>query len=284
LGLPIAIPGIQFPETPFFGRNPYPPAPLRNRIRGVRFLVPLVWALSFTGLALAQQQTSNPATDISAITVDRKGCFGSCPRYTLTIRREGRSTIVGRTGPWQGPYTATQVSAADFDQLRQAIAKIRFFDLPDVVGPWPEDTEVVAVTVTTGEKSKTVTTHDLQEAPASFVGILTLAEGVMAKLQWRHVNDPEYGVVGPFPLRRVEPQYTEEARKARLQGSVILEVEVRPDGTVDPDSITVIQGLGMGLDEKAIEAVRQWTFKPAYKDGKPMGVAMPVAFQLEFRL
>ena len=136
----------------------------------------------------------------------------------------------------------------------------------------------------TGEKSKTVTTYDLQEAPAPFVGILTLADGVAAKLQWEHLNDPKYGIVNPVPLRKVEPQYTEEARKARLQGSVILEVEVRPGGTVDPDSITVIQGLGMGLDEKAIEVVQQWTFKPAYKDGKPMGVAMPVAVQVEFRL
>ena len=106
-----------------------------------------------------------------------------------------------------------------------------------------------------------------------------------AKLQWRHVNDPaEYGVSLPVSLSKVEPQYTEEARKARLQGTVILEVEVRSDGTVDPDSITVIQGLGMGLTEKAIEAVQHWTFKPAYKNGKPMGVAMPVAFQMEFRL
>ena len=93
-----------------------------------------------------------------------------------------------------------------------------------------------------------------KKAPAPFIGILTLADVVAAK------------------------------RKARLQGSVIVEVEVRPDGTVDPDSITVIQGLGMGLDEKAIEVVQQWTFKPAYKDGKPMGVAMPVAVQVEFRL
>lgn len=250
----------------------------------MRFSLLRLSALWVSALALAQQQPSSPATDISAITVERKGCYGGCPIYTLTLHREGRSTILGRVGPWQGPYTAMQVSVGDFDQLRQAISNNRFFDLPDVVGPWPEDAEVVAMTVRTGEKSKTVTTHDLQEAPAQFVGILTLAEGVMTKLQWRHVNDAEYGITLPVPLRKVEPQYTEEARKARLQGSVILEVEVKPDGTVDPDRITVIQGLGKGLDEKAIEAVQQWTFKPAYKDGKPMGVAMPVAFQMEFRL
>jgi TonB family protein len=69
-----------------------------------------------------------------------------------------------------------------------------------------------------------------------------------------------------------------------LQGSVIVLVEVRPDGTVAPDNITIVQGLGMGLDEQAIQAVSQWIFKPAYQDGKPMGVAMPVAVQVEFRL
>lgn len=50
-----------------------------------------------------------------------------------------------------------------------------------------------------------------------------------------------------------------------------------------PDSITVVQGLGMGLDEKAIEAVKQWHFKPAYKDGKPMGIPVTVNVQVEFR-
>jgi protein TonB len=69
-----------------------------------------------------------------------------------------------------------------------------------------------------------------------------------------------------------------------LQGSVLVLVEVRPDGAVAPDHITIVQGLGMGLDEKAIQAVRQWIFKPAYQDGKPMKTAMPVAVQVEFRL
>jgi TonB family protein len=92
------------------------------------------------------------------------------------------------------------------------------------------------------------------------------------------------GIIRPFPLRKVEPQYTEEARKARLQGAVIVLVEVSPDGTVAPDNIVIVQGLGKGLDEKAIEAVSQWIFKPAYQDGKPMVVAMPVNINVDFRL
>jgi TonB family protein len=240
--------------------------------------------LSVTVLAQAQQQTSNPATDTSAITVDRKGCFGACPRYTLTLRREGRSTYIGRTGPRRGLFTALPVSVGDFDRLTQAISEIRFFDLPNVIGPGVDDAEQVAVTITTAEKSKTVTTYDLSAAPAPFAALVTLADGVAAELPWEDLNEPKNGIIRPFPLRKVEPQYTEEARRARLQGSVIVLVEVTPDGTVAPDNITTVQGLGMALDEKAIQAVRQWIFKPAYQDGKPMGVAMPVAVEVEFRL
>jgi TonB family protein len=71
-------------------------------------------------------------------------------------------------------------------------------------------------------------------------------------------------------LDRVQPEYTPEARLARLQGSVILYLEVSPAGTVD--KARVIQSLGFGLDEKAIEAVKQWRFKPATVKGKPIKV------------
>ena len=250
----------------------------------MRFLVPLLWAWSVTALALAQQQTSNPATDISAITVDRKGCFGGCPRYTLTLRRQGRSTYIGKTGQRRGLYTAPVVSVGDFDRLTQAISEIRFFDLSDVIGPFVEDAEQVVVTVTTAQKSKTVTTYDLHDhATAPFAALVTLVDGVAAKLPWENLNQPKDGIIGPVPLRTVEPRYTEEARKARPQGSVIVLVEVKPDGTVAPDNITIVQGLGLGLDEKAIQAVSQWIFKPAYRDGKPMEVAVPVAVQVEFQ-
>jgi TonB family protein len=147
-----------------------------------------------------------------------------------------------------------------------------------------EDAEQVVVTVTSAHKSKTVTTDDLAQAPAQFAAIVTLADGVATKLAWEDLNEPKNGILGPFPLRQVEPQYTDEARKARLQGSAIVQVQIRPDGTVAPNGITIIQGLGMGLDEKAVESVKQWLFKPAYKDGKPAGITMPVSVQVEFRL
>src|SRR5262249_25494139 len=161
-------------------------------------------------------------------------------------------------------YTAPAVSVADFERLTQAISEIRFFDLPDVIGPHVVDAEQVVVTVTTTQELKIVTTSDLHDrATAPLAALATLVDGVAAELPWENLNKPKDGIIGPVPLRRVEPQYTEAARKARLQGSVIVLVEVKPDGTVAPNNITIVQGLGMGLDENAIQAVRQWIFKPA---------------------
>jgi TonB family protein len=81
-------------------------------------------------------------------------------------------------------------------------------------------------------------------------------------------------------LHKVEPEYSEEARKAKYQGTVLLYIEVDPSGR--PTNIRVQRSLGLGLDEKAVEAVRQWKFKPGYKDGKPVTVAATI--EVNFRL
>ncbi len=88
------------------------------------------------------------------------------------------------------------------------------------------------------------------------------------------------GVSAPQLIHRVDPEYSEEARKAKHQGTVELYVEVAADGRAH--KIVVRRGLGLGLDEKAIEAVRQWRFKPAMKNGKPVTVGALVT--VHFRL
>lgn len=241
--------------------------------------------LLIVGSAWAQEtsaQTINPATAISGVTVDRKGCFGGCPIYTVTLQRQGASSYIGKTGPRRGLYTA--VYGPDFDRLSRAIAEAGFFDLQPEFGAGVKDAEQVIVTVVTQSQIKTVKTLNFSEAPRALWTVVALTDGMAANLPWENMNQPKYGILGPFPLRKVKPEYTEQARNARLQGSVIVQVDIRPDGTVAPESVAVIQGLGMGLDEKAVEAVKQWTFKPAYKDGKPMGITMPISVQVEFRL
>jgi TonB family protein len=75
-------------------------------------------------------------------------------------------------------------------------------------------------------------------------------------------------------LNKVSPEYSPEARAAGLQGSVILCLDISATGVVE--EIHVVQRLGFGLDEKAIEAAKQWQFKPAMVDGKPAGVKQSV--------
>jgi TonB family protein len=88
------------------------------------------------------------------------------------------------------------------------------------------------------------------------------------------------GVTSPSLLYKVEPEYSEEARKAKYQGTVLLYVEVDPSGHAT--NIRVARSLGLGLDEKAIEAVKKWKFAPGKKDGRPVTVAATI--EVNFRL
>ena len=89
------------------------------------------------------------------------------------------------------------------------------------------------------------------------------------------------GVKAPRLLNKVEPAYTDEASEAKLEGTVLLTIEVHPDGRAY--NIEVKRGIGMGLDEQAIAAVEQWTFEPGTKDGKPVivGASVEINFKLE---
>jgi TonB family protein len=88
------------------------------------------------------------------------------------------------------------------------------------------------------------------------------------------------GVLAPRPLSTPDPQYTDQARKAKVEGTCVLAMIVGPDGK--PRDIRVQRGIGMGLDQKAIEAVQQWRFDPATKDGRP--VAVQISVEVSFKL
>jgi TonB family protein len=88
------------------------------------------------------------------------------------------------------------------------------------------------------------------------------------------------GVSAPKATFSPDPEYSEEARKAKFQGTCVLWLIVGPDG--HPRDIRVSRTLGLGLDEKAIEAVKNWKFEPAMKDGKP--VAVQINVEVDFRL
>jgi TonB family protein len=91
---------------------------------------------------------------------------------------------------------------------------------------------------------------------------------------------PGSGIAPPAIVHEVKPDYTDDARRRGLSGDVVLEIVVRSDGRVG--AIRVLQGLGAGLDQRAVEAVRQWRFAPARRFGTPVDVLVEVA--VEFRL
>lgn len=82
------------------------------------------------------------------------------------------------------------------------------------------------------------------------------------------------GVSAPVVIHSIEPEFTDQARQANFQGTVALQLIVDTNG--DPQNVRVTRHLGMGLDEKAIEAVKQYKFKPAMYQGHPVAVQMIV--------
>jgi protein TonB len=82
------------------------------------------------------------------------------------------------------------------------------------------------------------------------------------------------GVSAPQLIYSVEPEFSEEARKAKVAGNVLVNLWVDTNGM--PSHVHVIRGVGMGLDEKAVEAVKQYKFKPAMENGKPVLVELNV--------
>src|SRR5579862_1866398 len=88
------------------------------------------------------------------------------------------------------------------------------------------------------------------------------------------------GVSAPVPIYKPEPEYSEEARKAKFQGTVVLFIVVDEKG--NPRDLKVIRPLGLGLDQKAIEAVEKWKFRPGMKDGH--AVPVQATIEVNFRL
>jgi protein TonB len=92
---------------------------------------------------------------------------------------------------------------------------------------------------------------------------------------------PGSGIEPPRLLREVKAQYTEDARRRNITGEVVLEIVVKRDGSVD--DVSVRRGLGAGLDERAMAAVREWRFAPARRMGEPVDVIVEVAVEFSLR-
>ncbi len=115
-----------------------------------------------------------------------------------------------------------------------------------------------------------------------------VAVKAQVNVNFRLLNDGEKAAAfpasgnatSPSLISKREPEYTNEAREKKLSGNVLLSIVVGPDGV--PQNIKVVSPLGSGLDEKAIEAVSKWCFKPGTRDGAPVAVKAQV--EVSFRL
>ncbi len=92
---------------------------------------------------------------------------------------------------------------------------------------------------------------------------------------------PGSGIEPPRLLKEVKADYTEDARRRGLAGDVVLEIVVRQNGTVG--DVKILEGLGSGLNERAVQAVRQWQFAPARRQGVPVDVLVEVAVEFKLR-
>jgi TonB family protein len=120
-------------------------------------------------------------------------------------------------------------------------------------------------------------------ALVALFGVAALTLSVVRPV-WAQAEEKVYkvgaGITPPKLLTKVEPKYTQEARDAKIQGSVKLKTIVTSDGVAK--DIEVLEGLDTGLDQAAIDAVTKWTFQPATKDGKPVSVIATI--EVNFRL
>jgi TonB family protein len=124
---------------------------------------------------------------------------------------------------------------------------------------------------------------------ASFAGITLclVAAGTLAirtfplqaqDRQIHRVSEP--GVNAPKVVYKVDPNYTQEARDAKIEGTVVVNVEVHPDGKAH--NLRVERTLDPGLDQKALDAISAWRFQPATKNGKP--IAVKATIEINFKL
>jgi TonB family protein len=123
----------------------------------------------------------------------------------------------------------------------------------------------------------------------SFAGIAlcVVAAGTLAirtfplQAQDRHIHDvSEPGVRAPIVLYKVDPNYTREARDAKIEGTVVVDLEVHPDGKAH--NLRVERTLDPGLDQRALDAISAWRFQPATKNGKP--IAVKANIEINFKL
>jgi TonB family protein len=129
-----------------------------------------------------------------------------------------------------------------------------------------------APTVRSIIRGSAVISGDFTRGEAERIAAGLTPRGAAAARGERPFTGQDAGVVLPALLTDVKPRYTPAAMQAKIQGDVELELVVRADGSVDNVTVTKSLDPVHGLDDAAVEAAAQWTFKPGTKDGRPADV------------
>jgi TonB family protein len=144
-------------------------------------------------------------------------------------------------------------------------------DLQDLSGQEPRQT-----TPLTAPEAQPVSPQPRKKKEPRIIAALEPQQDTAPSIAQAQEPQAPGRVSEPIPTVKVQPQYTPEAKAARIQGTVILSATVQVDGSVKVEGI--VQSLGFGLDEASTAALEQWKFIPGKKDGQPVAVTTNVQF------
>ncbi len=237
--------------------------------------VPVLWS----ALALAQRNAPpSPATPHTAVAPnDTPGMHvamgepldWTAPKYPKSARKAGMhgDVVLMLSIDAAGRVTGASTMSGDPELVESAIKAARKW----VYVPYYLNGAPVAVT------TKVLVRFSITETKPADVAV---PFEIPPKPHFDTIYKVGTGVTAPKAIYAPDPSYSDQARSDHFQGTCALSLIVGPDGR--PYDIKLERTLGEGLDQKAIQAVSQWKFEPARKDGKPVPVAIHV--QIEFRL
>ena len=110
----------------------------------------------------------------------------------------------------------------------------------------------------------------------SFAVLAFVIAAALGSLTAQEVFTPKDGATLPVPVREVKAGYTTAAMDARIEGTVLVDAVVLADGKVGDVKVSQSLDMEYGLDTQAVQAVKQWLFKPGTKDGKPVAVRVTI--------
>ncbi len=223
-----------------------------------------------------------------------------CTLVTPTVYQGVATTTPTITSPVEGKITKRYILVRPdqfwiYDVRSGKVLKKCLPAKPVLLSSLPETTEplevgngeidhsVQTISVLQGEQPERKAESGVHSGPTS--SSASTPSGELPTDNHKEILYSATPVIPPVVLYSPEAEYSDEALKAKCEGTVVLKVQIELDGTVSSERILVARSLGFGLDEKAIEAVKRWKFKPAHSDGRPVvaTVTIEIGFRLEDR-